>query len=180
MTSEESAEVGVDTSGGGQGAASQQVISLIANVDGKLGSHWVSDIKITNPYDQAITVVLQGTPHNTSAGASDPTLTRTIQPGATLGIEDVYGALFGGQIEGKAHLIVNTSNLAGDQYAFPIITSNIYNAAADGREFQTFGAPVRTDRFYQAGTTLGDNTVKGPGERYNFDVVAGPSGAFSE
>ncbi|MFV2073390.1 MAG: fibronectin type III domain-containing protein [Thermoanaerobaculales bacterium] len=154
-----------------------QVISLIANVDGKLGSHWMSDVKITNPFAEAIMVVLKGTPHATSASPADPEITRVLQPGETLGIEDVYGALFGGQAEGKARLIVNTSNLAGDQYAFPIITSNIYNAAANGGEFQTYGPPVRTDRFYQAGTMLGDNTVKGPGERYNFDVVAGLSGA---
>ncbi len=159
------------------GSAVGQVISLIANLDGKLGSHWMSDIKITNPFTETIMVVLKGTPHDTSASGADPRITRELQPGETVGIEDVYGALFGGQAQGKARLVVITTDLAGEEYALPITTSNIYNVAGGGGEFQTYGPPVRTDRLHQAGVTLGENTVKGSGERYNFDVVAGNAGA---
>jgi len=92
-------------------------------------------------------------------------------------VEDVYGALFGGQAQGKARMVVITTDMAGQEYALPVTTSNIYNAASGGGEFQTYGPPVATDRFYGAGTVLCDNTVKGAGERYNFDVVAGSAGA---
>ena len=142
-------------------ASADQIIQLIANNNGKYGSRWMSDLKMTNPYDQAIQVTLQGTPHDTSATASDPTLTYLIQPGETLGIEDVYGTLFGSEARGKARLLVTTTDLSGAPFSDPITTANIYNSS-EGGEFQSFGAPVQ---LLPAGTTLGDNTVKGPGER---------------
>jgi len=154
-----------------------QVISLIANLDGKHGSHWMSDVKITNPFTKTLQVVLKGTPHDTSGSGADPRITRQLRPGETLGIEDVYGAIFGGQAQGKARLVIVATGSGGGIYALPIVTSNIYNVAEGGGEFQTYGPPVATNRLYPAGTVLGDNTVKGAGERYNFDVVAGPSGA---
>jgi len=154
-----------------------QVISLVANLDGKLGSHWMSDVTVFNPFSQAVSVVIQGTPHDTSASSGDPSITRVLQAGETVTIEDVYGALFGAGAQGKARLVATTTDMAGQEYALPVTTSNIYNAAPGGGEFQTYGAPVATDRFFGAGTVLCDNTVKGSGERYNFDVVAGAAGA---
>ncbi len=177
VTSEPSDRVWVSTTGGVPPPASQQVVALIANLDGALGSHWMSDVKITNPYDQAMTVVLQGTPHDTSASPSDPTLMRTIPPGGTVGIEDVYGALFGAGEQGKARLWITASDANGVGLGPPVVTSNIYNAAPGGGEFQTYGAPLAADDFAVAGTVLGDTTVKGDGERYNFDVTTGASGA---
>jgi len=177
VTSEPSGKVWVSTTGGSPPPASQQVIALIANLDGKLGSHWVSDVKITNPYDQTMTVVLQGTPHDTSASVSDPTSTRAVPPGGTLGIEDVYGALFGAQAQGKARLLITASDSQGVGMGAPVVTSNIYNAASGGGEFQTYGAPIEVNQLATAGTVLGDTTVKGAGERYNFDVTTGPAGA---
>ncbi len=155
-------------------ASADQIIQLIANNNGKHGSRWMSDLKMTNPYDQAIQVTLQGTSHDTSSSAGDPTHTYLIQPGETLGIEDVYGALFGSEARGKARLLITTTDLSGIPFSDPITTANIYNSS-EGGEFQSYGAPVQ---LLPAGTTLGDNTVKGPGERYNFDVTAGANGAI--
>ena len=167
----------VSTNGGSPPPPTEQVIALIANLDGKLGSHWVSDVKITNPYGWTMTVALQGTPHDTAASSADPTMTRTIPPGGTVGIEDVYKALFGAGEQGKARLLITASNGSGIGLGVPVVTSNIYNAAPGGGEFQTYGAPIATDGFYPAGSVLGDTTVKGVGERYNFDVTTGSSGA---
>ncbi|HHQ48055.1 MAG TPA: hypothetical protein ENK19_04130 [Acidobacteria bacterium] len=36
---------------------------------------------------------------------------------------------------------------------------------------------MELDRLFPAGTLLGDTTVNGPGERYNFDVTTGSAGA---
>jgi len=159
------------------GSPVAQVISLIANLDGQHGSHWMSDVKITNPFHQALRVTLKGTPHDTSGSSADPVLTRELHAGETLGIEDVYGALFGGEARGKARLVAMATDLGGTVYALPVITSNIYSADGEGGEFQTYGPAVRTDRLYPAGTVLCDNTVRGPGERYNFDVLTGNAGA---
>lgn len=173
VRSEASAAIWVTTNGGTPPVPSQQVISLIANLDGNHGSHWVSDLKITNPYVQTMKVVLQGTPHDTAAGGADPSLTRTVPAGGTLGIENVYAELFGNHAQGKARLLITASDSQGVGLGAPVVTSNIYNAAPGGGEFQTYGMPVGPDDLAQAGTVLGDNTVKGVGERYNFDVTTG-------
>ncbi len=120
-----------------------QVFPVVARGAGLSGTMWVTDLVVTNPMDEAITIGMQFLPERQD-NLFDPAFPDRIelQPGETIIAEDVLSSMFGydEDIKGVLALVCDPNYLIGNPDGATILAvTRTYNVGSD---LGTFGQTV--------------------------------------
>ena len=178
--------LGAGMAGFGLGAhtARADVIDPVAaHLNGAQGSVWRSDAKVYNPTGQPVTVTIYATPRGQTASPADVSITRTVDAGMTLVLEDVEYTIRG---EGSwaDRLRFTFTDGSGNSVANLPVKATTYEQPAPGSEFGAFvtlfdpaanPAQYPLDGYSLPGTVLG--TILGKAsERDGVIISVGPQG----
>jgi len=107
-------------------SAASQVVPIVASTHGNQTTFWVSDLRLLNGGSAAATVKIDFQPEMQSSGTV-ASITRTINPGQELALDDIVGQIFG-QSETKGSLHITRTSGSSPL----LITSRTYNRGGAG------------------------------------------------
>jgi len=116
------------------------LIPAIAHLDGAGGSHFQSDVRLTNTSNQSITYQLTFTPTNTDGTTTGKSTTISVDSGSTTALNDVAKNFFGAGVAGDAGsgtLEIRPLNYAGKDASVnvqfvTVAASRTYNTTSAG------------------------------------------------
>jgi len=158
-------------------AKADVIVPTVAATAGQHGSNWQSDLRIHNPYNQAISFSLIFTERGQSMSASDPAVGYILGPNMTVVFPDAYHVGFPGR-SGVARVLVKMDYDASNNkpYPDPVVDPAVFNDAGDGAEFGQSPA-VYTAAQLEAATGTSRLIVGKEGERTNPGFTTGGQGA---
>jgi len=161
----------------GSQARADQVLPVVAATPGAHGSQWASDLKLHNPYEDAVFFDLVYTPRGDSKGDASVRIPMSVGPNQTTIVEDAYHLGYPGQ-DGAARVDIEMATDPETQQAYPdpIVDVAVYNNEGSGREYgqspTVYGASALEDAIGTCRMTIGKAT-----ERTNLGVTTGSAGA---
>ncbi|MCG6964324.1 MAG: S8 family serine peptidase [Acidobacteria bacterium] len=107
-------------------SVTSQVVPIVASLHGNQTTFWVSDLRVLNGGSAAATVQIDFQPEVNSTGTA-ASITRTIDPGQELALDDIVSQIFG-QSETKGSLHITRTSGSSPL----LITSRTYNRGGAG------------------------------------------------
>jgi len=165
------------TLGLGARADADQVVPVVAATAGAHGSQWASDLKLHNPYGEAVFFDLVYTPRGESKGEASVRIPMSVGPNQTLVIEDAYHHGFPSQ-SGAARVDIEMAENPDTQAPYPdlIVDAAVFNNEGEGREYGQSPTVFNTADLESAigayRMTIGKAT-----ERTNLAITTGNQGA---
>ncbi len=108
------------------------LVPIAAKKSGSAGTNWVTDLRVFNGSSSPAELTLEYRPEN-GTGGSPRTITRTVEGGRVLALDDVLGEAFG-QADATGSI-----RIVPDGDAALIVTSRTYNQVAGGTYGQFIG-----------------------------------------